>query len=46
MGEEIQELYETIPGLRGADIKELVPDVIFKMVSSIMASGEITLKGM
>jgi PAS domain S-box-containing protein len=44
MGEEIQELYETIPGLRGADIKELVPDVIFKMVSSIMASGESNLE--
>lgn len=44
MGEEIQELYETIPGLRGADIKELVPDVIFKMVSSIMVSGENNLE--
>ncbi len=44
MGEEIQELYETIPGLRGADIKELVPDVIYKMVSSIMVSGENNLE--
>jgi PAS domain S-box-containing protein len=40
MGEEIQELYETIPGLRGADLAELVPEVIFKMVASLMASGE------
>jgi PAS domain S-box-containing protein len=44
MGEDIQELYETIPGLRGADIKELVPDVIYKMVSSIMVSGENNLE--
>ncbi len=39
-GPEIEELYETIPGLRGADLKELVPDVIFKMFSSAMISGE------
>ncbi|MFZ5431952.1 MAG: PAS domain-containing protein [Bacteroidota bacterium] len=44
MGEEIRELYETIPGLRGADIKELVPEVIYKMISSIMASGENNLE--
>ncbi len=44
MGEEIQELYETIPGLRGADVQELVPDVIYKMISSIMASGENNLE--
>ena len=44
MGEEIQELYETIPGLRGADIKELLPDVIYKMISSIMVSGENNLE--
>ncbi|MDP2891090.1 MAG: PAS domain S-box protein [Bacteroidota bacterium] len=39
-GSEIEELYETIPGLHGADLKELVPDVIFKMFSSAMISGE------
>lgn len=39
-GTEIEELYETIPGLHGADLKELVPDVIFKMFSSTMTSGE------
>ena len=40
LGPEIEELYETIPGLHGADLKELVPDVIFKMFSSTMTSGE------
>ncbi|MDO8928312.1 MAG: PAS domain S-box protein [Bacteroidota bacterium] len=39
-GSEIEELYETIPGLHGADLKELVPDVIFKIFSSAMISGE------
>jgi PAS domain S-box-containing protein len=39
-GTEIEELYETIPGLHGADLKELVPDVIFKMFSSALVSGE------
>lgn len=39
-GSEIEELYETIPGLHGADLKELVPDVIFKMFSSTLISGE------
>jgi PAS domain S-box-containing protein len=43
MGEEIVELYETIPGLRGADITELVPDVIYKMISNIMTTGENNL---
>ncbi|HKL33839.1 MAG TPA: PAS domain S-box protein [Tangfeifania sp.] len=40
MGEETTELYETIPGLKGADVKVLVPEVIFKMLSSILNSGE------
>lgn len=44
MGEEIKELYQTIPGLTGADVKGLVPDVIFKMLSSIMTSGEDVLE--
>lgn len=39
-GPEIEELYETIPGLHGADLKELVPDVIFKMFASTLTSGE------
>jgi PAS domain S-box-containing protein len=41
-GPEIEELYETIPGLHGAELKELVPDVIFKMFSSTLISGENT----
>jgi len=44
MGEETAELYETIPGLRGADIKVLVPEVIFKMMSSVLSSGEDLLE--
>ncbi len=40
MGEEIEELYETIPGLLGADVKTLVPEIIFKMISNVMTSGE------
>lgn len=39
-GPEIEELFETIPGLHGADLKELVPDVIYKMFSSTLISGE------
>ena len=44
MGEETAELYETIPGLAGADIKVLVPEIIFKMLSSVLASGEDMLE--
>ncbi len=44
MGEDIVELYDTIPGLRGADISELVPDVIYKMIANIMSSGENNLE--
>ena len=40
LGTEIEELYETIPGLHGADLKELVPEVIFKMFTTTMISGE------
>jgi PAS domain S-box len=39
-GTEIEELYETIPGLHGADLKELVPEVIFKMFATTLTSGE------
>ncbi len=44
MGEETEDLYETIPGLKRADVKVLVPDVIFKMMSGIMSSGEDKLE--
>jgi PAS domain S-box-containing protein len=44
MGEDIIELYDTIPGLRGADLTELVPDVIFKMIAGIMSTGENNLE--
>lgn len=44
MGEETYELFETIPGLKGADVKVLVPDVIFKMLSGILTSGENLLE--
>ena len=44
LGEEIEELYETIPGLIGADLKELIPEVVYKMFSSIMVSGENMLE--
>ncbi|MFW5773611.1 MAG: histidine kinase, partial [Tangfeifania sp.] len=44
MGEETTELFETIPGLKGADVKVLVPEVIFKMLSSILNSGEEMLE--
>ncbi len=44
MGEESAELYETIPGLTGADVKMLVPEVIFKMMAGIMQSGEEMLE--
>ena len=44
MGEETVELYETIPGLKGANAEELVPEVIFKMMSNIMTTGEDILE--
>ncbi len=44
MGEDTEELYETIPGLKGADLRGLVPEVIFKMLSSVLASGEDALE--
>jgi PAS domain S-box-containing protein len=44
MGEETAELYETIPGLKGADVEVLVPEVIFKMLTSILSSGEEMLE--
>lgn len=44
MGEETEELYQTIPGLKGAAIQVLVPDVIYKMLHSLMVSGEENLE--
>lgn len=44
MGEDTEELYETIPGLKGADVRGLIPKVILKMISSILASGEDLLE--
>ncbi len=43
-GQELEELYETIPGLQGADLQELIPEVVFKMFASLMASGENMLE--
>jgi len=40
MGEEVEELYETIPGLQGANVEGLVPDIIYKMLASVLSSGE------
>jgi PAS domain S-box-containing protein len=44
MGDDITELFETIPGLKGANVEELVPEVVFKMLSSILSSGEDLLE--
>ncbi len=44
MGEETVELFDTIPGLKGAEVKELVPEVVFKMLSGILSSGEELLE--
>lgn len=44
MGEDAEDLYETIPGLKNADVRGLVPDVVLKMVSSVLASGDDMLE--
>lgn len=44
MGEETEELYEAIPGLQGADIKELVPEIVGKMFSGLLHTGEEMLE--
>jgi PAS domain S-box-containing protein len=44
MGEDTEELYETIPGLKKADVRGIVPDVVLKMISSVLASGDDTLE--
>ena len=44
MGDETFELYQTIPGLKGATLQVLVPDVVYKMLSNLLVSGEETLE--
>ena len=44
IGEENEELFETIPGLKGADLDMLVPQVILDMFKSILQSGESRLE--
>lgn len=39
-GPDLPELFETIPGLRGADFADLVPEVILKMFVSLLNTGE------
>ena len=43
-GEENEELFETIPGLHGAELDMLVPEVIVNMFKSIFESGESRLE--
>ncbi|RKD87900.1 PAS domain-containing protein [Mangrovibacterium diazotrophicum] len=43
IGGDVAELYESVPGLKGANLKELVPDTIYRMFVSIMSSGEASL---
>ncbi|HPB05337.1 MAG TPA: PAS domain S-box protein [Prolixibacteraceae bacterium] len=40
VGGENEELFETIPGLKGADLEMLVPGVIVDMFRSVFESGE------
>ena len=44
MGEETLELFDTISGLKGADVGVLVPEVIFKMLTNILNTGEEMLE--
>jgi PAS domain S-box-containing protein len=44
IGEDNEELFETIPGLKGAELDMLVPEVIVKMFRSIIESGESRLE--
>jgi PAS domain S-box-containing protein len=44
IGEENEELFETIPGLKGADLDMLVPDVMVDMFRSIFETGESRLE--
>ena len=42
MGEEMEQLFETIPGLKDADLKKLAP--FYKLFSSILSTGEDSLE--
>ncbi len=44
MDEETAELFDTIPGLKGAEVKVIVPEVIYKMLTNILVSGEEVLE--
>ena len=44
MGEETEDLYKTIPGLKDAAVQVLVPEVIYKMLTNVMHSGEEILE--
>ncbi len=44
MGEEAEELYDAIPGLQGADVKELVPEIVGKMFAGLLHTGEELLE--
>lgn len=44
MGEEAEELYEAIPGLQGADVRELVPEIVGKMFAGLLHTGEEMLE--
>jgi PAS domain S-box-containing protein len=44
VGEENEELFETIPGLKGAELDMLVPKIILDMFKSILESGESWLE--
>jgi PAS domain S-box-containing protein len=39
-GEENEELFETIPGLQGAELDMLVPELVVNMFKSILETGE------
>jgi PAS domain S-box-containing protein len=43
-GEENEELFETIPGLKGAELDMIAPDMICSMFKSILESGESRLE--
>lgn len=43
-GQENEELFETIPGLHGAELDMLVPEVVVEMFKSIFETGESRLE--
>ena len=42
-GEDILHLAEAVPGLRGADLKNIVPQKIWKMFANLLETGEAQL---